>query len=132
MMLVTMEKILKDAEDKGYAVPAFNGYNLETVQAILETAEEMRAPVILQVYSRLFTKRLGYYIGILVQWIAREMSVPITLQLVHGKDEEEIIKAIRYGYTGVMIDGSARPLAENIELTRRVVKIAGVAGVSVE
>ena len=61
-MLINLKEILAIAEEKSFAVPAFNTYNMETVMGIISAAEELKSPVILQSYNRLFQSENGYYL----------------------------------------------------------------------
>ncbi len=129
-MLVNLREILAPA--KGYAVPAFNTYNLETVMGVIRGAEEQRAPVIIQVYSRLFKEGSGYYLAPVIMAAARAASVPVCFHLDHGASSVEVVRGIRYGCSGIMIDASKRPVEENIALTRDIVRQCGYAGIPVE
>lgn len=131
-MLVGLKEILKIAEEKNFAVPAFNVYNMETVMGIMEAAEEMRAPIIIQSYSRLFTNKEGYFVAPIVLAAAKKASVPICFHLDHGAGMTEVVRALRWGATGIMIDKSTLSLAENIAQTKEVVETCASIGVSVE
>ncbi|NLY42652.1 MAG: class II fructose-1,6-bisphosphate aldolase [Clostridiaceae bacterium] len=131
-MLVTGKQILDKAHKEGYAVGAFNINNMEILQAIIEAAEEEKAPVIIQT-SEGAIKYAGIdYLSTMVHLAARKASVPVALHLDHGTTYSTIISCIRNGYTSVMIDGSHHPLDENIAVTKEIVKIAHACGVSVE
>lgn len=131
-MLVNLKDILDIAEQKGFAVPAFNTYNMETVMGVIEAAEELNAPVIIQSYSRLFKEGSGYYLAPIVLAAAKKAAVPVCFHLDHGASKLEVTRAIRYGCTGVMIDASAHPLYENIAITKDVVDQCSFAGIPVE
>lgn len=132
MPLVSLKEVLKKAEDGSYAVGAFNCNNMEIVQAIVEAAEAEKAPVIIQA-SQGALKYAGLnYIVSLVRVAAESTWVPVVLHLDHGTDREQVLKALRAGFTSVMLDGSKFPLEENIAITRQVVEIARPMGVSVE
>ncbi len=131
-MLVGLKEILQMAEAGGYAVPAFNVYNMETVMGVAEAAEERRAPVILQIYPRLIKEEAGYYLSPVVLAAAAKATVPVCFHLDHGPSELETTRALRYGATGIMLDASAEPFEKNAALTRRVVETAAYAGVTVE
>ena len=132
MPLVTIKELLKAAEQGNYAVGAFNCNNMEIVQAIVQAAEEENSPVIVQA-SQGAIKYAGLeYITTLTKLAAEQARVPVALHLDHGTSFDQIVKCIRHGFTSVMIDGSAYPLLENIELTNKVVEVAKAAGVSVE
>ncbi|WP_353893195.1 class II fructose-1,6-bisphosphate aldolase [Proteinivorax hydrogeniformans] len=132
MSLVTLRELLKDAQEKNYAVGAFNTNNMEIVQAIIEAAEEERSPVILQA-SQGGVKYAGLdYVVAMVEAAAKNATVPVALHLDHGTSFEQIIKCVRAGFSSVMFDGSKHPLEENIEKTAKVIEIAHAAGLSVE
>jgi ketose-bisphosphate aldolase len=131
-MLVGFKEILAMAEKGSYAVPAFNVYNMETVMGVIQAAEELRSPVIVQSYSRLFKEGNAFYLAPIVLKAAEKATVPVCFHLDHGASEIETTLALRYGCTGIMIDASALPLNENITLTRRVRETCAYAGVTVE
>jgi len=131
-MLVTGKSILDAAHKGGYAVGAFNVNNMEILQAIIEAAEEERAPVIIQT-SEGAIKYAGIdYLSTMVKLAASKATVPVALHLDHGTTYETIIKCMTNGWTSVMYDGSHHPLEENIAHTKAIVKIAHAAGISVE
>lgn len=131
-MLVGLKDVLDIAEKKGFAVPSFNVYNMETVMGIVEAAEEMRAPIIIQSYSRLFTNKEGYFVSPIVLAAAKKASVPICFHLDHGAGTTEVTRALRWGATGIMIDKSTLPFEENAAQTKEIVDMCGAIGVSVE
>ena len=131
-MLVNLNTVLSLAEAGGYAIPAFNVYNMETVMGAVKAAEELRAPVILQVYPRLMKEEAGYYLSPVILAAAKKATVPVCFHLDHGPTELETTRAIRYGATGIMLDGSTLPFEENIALTRRVVETCSYLDVGVE
>lgn len=124
--------MLKDAREGGYAVAAFNIENMEMVKAIVAGAEELNAPVILQVSQS--TSKYGSletYVA-LVAVEAAKTSIPVALHLDHGTSFEIAEAAINAGFTAVMIDGSKLSYEENLDLTKRVVDLAKTKGVVVE
>lgn len=131
-MLVNLGQILDIAEKGGFAVPAFNVYNMETVIGVIEAAEEACAPVIIQSYSRLFTNEEGYFVSPIVLAAAKKASVPVCFHLDHGAGLTEVTRALRYGASGIMIDKSALPLDENIAETKKTVDMCAAVGVPVE
>lgn len=131
-MLVTLKEILAIAEEGNFAIPAFNVYNMETVMGCIEAAEEAKAPVILQSYSRLFTQGSAFYLAPIILKAAESASVPVCFHLDHGASEQETTRAIRYGATGVMIDASAFDFDKNVEITKKVVETAAYIGIDVE
>ena len=131
-MLVTLKQIIDMAEKGGYAIPAFNVYNTETVMGVIKAAEEERAPVIIQVYPRLLNEEVGYYLCPAVIAAARKATVPVCFHLDHGPSELEVMKALRWGATGIMYDGSVHPYEENIANTKHIVETCASIGVEVE
>ena len=131
-MLVGLKEILAMAEEKSFAIPAFNVYNMETVMGIIQAAEEAKAPVIIQVYSRLFAEGEAKYLSPIVLEAAKSASVPVCYHIDHGAGKKEITRAILYGCSSVMIDASALPYDENVALTKEIVESAGYNGMGVE
>ena len=131
-MLYSLERILSLAEKDGYAVPAFNVYNMETVKGVIEAAEEARSPVILQMYSRLATSGVSDLLCPIVLEAAKRATVPVALHLDHGSGEDAVTIALRNGATGIMIDYSTLSLEENIAGTKKVVDMCNLVGVQVE
>ena len=131
MALVTTKELFCSAYDGGYAIGAFNFNNMETVQAISEACREERAPVILQV-SQDVLEHHTYYKKLVEAAVAECPEIPIVWHLDHGSSFEMCKFCIDGGYSSVMIDASAKPLEENITLTRRVVEYAHDHGVTVE
>ncbi len=131
-MLVNLKTVLDIAEKGNFAIPAFNVYNMETVMGVLDAAEEMRAPIIMQVYPRLMKEKAGYFVAPVVLAAAAKATVPVCFHLDHGPSELETTRSLRYGATGIMLDGSTLPFEENIRLTRRVVETCEHVDVQVE
>ena len=134
MALVSAKQILIDAREGKYAVGAFNINNLEWTRAILETAQEMKSPVLLGV-SEGAVKYMGGFktVALLVQGLVEDLNitVPVALHLDHGSYDGSF-KAIEAGFTSVMFDGSHYDFEENLEKTKEVVKFAHERGISVE
>ena len=131
-MLVNLKEILSLAEKGGFAIPAFNVYNMETVMGVLNAAEEMRTPVIMQVYPRLMKEETGYFLSPVIKAAAEKATVPVCFHLDHGPSELETTRSLRYGATGIMLDGSKLTFDENIALTKRVVETCSYLDVQVE
>lgn len=131
-MLVNLKQILAMAEEGGYCIPAFNVYNMETAMGVIKAAEEQRAPIIMQVYPRLMKEEAGYYLSPVIIAAAKKASVPVCFHLDHGPSELETTRSLRYGATGIMLDGSTLPFEENIALTKRVVETCKYVDVQVE
>lgn len=131
-MLVTLKEVIDMAERGNFCIPAFNVYNMESVMGVLKAAEEMKAPIIMQVYPRLMKEETGYFLSPVIKAAAERASVPVCFHLDHGPSELETTRSIRYGATGIMLDGSTLPFEENIALTKRVVETCSYLGVQVE
>ena len=131
-MIYDLKKILDIGEENGFAVPAFNVYNLETVMGVMQAAEETGAPVIFQMYSRLFDSQIAQYVAPIIREAMNNMKTPVAFHLDHGAGVPEVLRAFRYGATGVMIDASRKPLDENIAITKGVVEMAAEMGIGVE
>jgi len=132
MPLTSTKEMFRKAYAGNYAVGAFNVNNMEIVQGITEAAQELSAPVILQVSAGARKYASHVYLMKLVEAAVAETNVPISLHLDHGADFEICKSCIDGGFTSVMIDGSHHSFAENIEVTKRVVEYAHARGVSVE
>ncbi len=132
MALVTIKDILTDAREKRYAVPAFDVSSYKMARAVVDVAEELRAPVILMGLTGDMTEEQFDHLSVDLHAIALAAKVPVCTHLDHATDMRLIRKAIHQGYSSVMIDGSTLPLEENIRVTREVVDLAHAYGVSVE
>lgn len=132
MALVSLRTLLDAAEQGKYAVGAFNCNNMEIVQAIVEAADELKSPVIIQASQGAIKYAGLHYVVGLAKLAAEEARVPVALHLDHGTDYNTVIACIRAGFTSVMFDGSQYPKEENIARTKEIVRVARAVGVSVE
>ena len=131
-MLVTLKEILKIAEEKNIAVGAFNCPNLEALEGIIDAAEELDLPVIIQ-FAQGHQEIMDIdRISPIMMIEAKRAKVPVCCHLDHGEDLEYVKKALDLGFTGVMFDGSTLPYEENVEKTRKAVEMAHAVGASVE
>jgi len=132
MPLVTTREMLLRAQAGHYAVGAFNVENMEMVMAVVQAAEESRAPVIMQTTpSTVKYAGLDYYLA-MAKAAAERATVPVAMHLDHGDSFELAMQALRTGYTSIMIDGSHDSFEDNIALTRRVTEACAPSGVPVE
>ncbi|HCM27391.1 MAG TPA: ketose-bisphosphate aldolase [Treponema sp.] len=131
-MLVSLVDVLKEASAGAWAVPAFDCTEDLMIRPILDTCEAQGSPVILMALEHDLVGRGFDYIASIVRGVAPKYSVPIVLHLDHATRPDLVAKAIDYGFTSVMYDGSALPFSENVRVTRQVVKIAHAHGVAVE
>jgi len=132
MPLINPLKIIQRAKAEQKAVVAFNVHNLETIQAVVEGAWEMRAPVIIQTTPGTLKHAGIEYIGAIVKKASELYDIPIALHMDHCPSFDTIVACIRNHYTSVMIDGSHLPYAENVELVSKVVEMAHAIGIQVE
>ncbi len=132
MSLVTTKQMLLDAQKGGYAVGAFNVENMEMVQAVIEAAQELRAPVIMQT-TPTTVKYAGLdYFYATVRVAAERACVPVAIHLDHGNSFALAMQALRCGYTSIMIDGSHESFEDNAAISRAVVQACHPSGVPVE
>lgn len=127
----TKDMLIK-ARREGYAVPAFNIHNLETIQTVIEAAVEMKSPVILAATPGTMNYAGRAYIQAIAEVAAQENEIPIALHLDHHETLESIEESLKLGTKSVMIDGSHNSFEENIELTKTVVELAHSYGATVE
>lgn len=132
MILVPATKLLQEAKEGKYAIGAFNFYGLGDFQGLVAASEETQLPF-LAMASQSAIKYSGIeYLSAIAQTAATIKTVPFSLHLDHGQSFELVIRAVRVGFTSVMIDGSKLPYDENVALTRKAVEAAHVVGVTVE
>ena len=132
MELQNSKQILHDALVGGYGVGAFNFVNMEMVKCILDTAEAKKSPVIIQCSTGAIKYAGAKVLADIAKDYVKDMTVPVCLNLDHGKTFEDCKNAIDAGFTNVMIDASSLPKEENIALTKRVVEYAHARNVTVE
>jgi fructose-bisphosphate aldolase, class II len=130
-MLTTGKAILDVANEHNFAVPAFNISDYAMFNGIVEISEAKSAPVILGIHPD-EVKHVGVEMIAAVTQRAHRSSVPIAIHWDHGANYEQILTAIRNGFTSVMIDGSSLPFEENVALSKKVVDAAHAVGLSVE
>lgn len=131
-MLVSLKELMKDAEEKGYAVGAFNAVNFESLVAIIEAAEETGKGVILNHAEVHFPLMPLEMIGPVMVDMAKKAKVPVCVHLDHGESLETCMKAIRLGFSSVMLDASGDDYEENVTQTAMICRLAHSVGVTVE
>ncbi|MDO4168597.1 MAG: class II fructose-1,6-bisphosphate aldolase [Lachnospiraceae bacterium] len=132
MALVTTKQLLLDAQKGGYAIGAFNVENMEMVQAVIEAAEELESPVIMQTTPSTVKYADVDYFFANVATAAKKAKVPVVMHLDHGSSFELAMEAYRAGYTSIMIDGSHESFEGNIEVSKKVADACHPGGVPVE
>lgn len=131
-MLVTLKEILNEASNNEYAVAGFNVFGYEDAAMVTEAAEELNIPVILMTNRDAIIHMPIQILGNILTDLARDAKVPVCVHLDHGKSVEEVVSAIKAGFSSVMYDGSQLPLEENIKTTKEIAEIAHHFGVSIE
>lgn len=132
MSLVSSKQLLLDAQSGRYAVCAFNAENMEMVIAILKTAGENKAPVIIQTTSSTLKYASPEMFFGMVKAASVQYDTPVALHLDHGSSYELAMHCARAGYTSVMIDGSQLPFEKNISLVQKVVEDCKMLHIPVE
>ncbi|AVQ18639.1 tagatose bisphosphate family class II aldolase [Fusobacterium mortiferum] len=130
--MINSKELLLHAQKNGYAVPAFNCHNLETIQVIVETANELRSPVIIAGTPGTFDYAGRDYIQSIVETAAKKYNIPIILHLDHHTKIEDIEASLKLGTKSVMIDASHHSYDENIAIVKKVVEIAHKFDATVE
>lgn len=131
-MLVTSKELFNLAEEGKFAIPATNFIDLDSARTYVDTAEELKLPLILafaQQHEEFISLEEAALIG---KYLAKKSSMPVVLHLDHGQDFDFIKRAISLGFSSVMIDASKDTLEENIRKTKEVVEYAHQHGVVVE
>lgn len=132
MPLMSPLPYIKKARERGCAIAAFNIHNLETLQAVVEGAADLRSPVIIQT-SPGTLKHAGLdYVAACCRVAADQHDVPMALHMDHCRDFDTLVRCLRAGYTSLMVDASHLSFEDNITLTRRVVDMGRAVGVPVE
>lgn len=132
MSIISTKYVLEKAQKGGYAVPAFNIHNLETLQVVVEAAAEMKSPVILAGTPGTYSYGGVENIVGIVEALSKEHDIPLSLHLDHHEDFDDIKYKIDAGIRSAMIDGSHLSFEENVELVRKVVELSHRNDVSVE
>lgn len=132
MSSISVKELLEHATVHKYGVPAINVFNYESVKWAIEAAEGERLPVIIQVYPG-FREHIDLkYIADFAKDMAAKAAVPVAVHLDHSNTFEIAVAGIRDGFPSVMLDGSTLPFEENVQMTKEVIRVAGIFGVDVE
>lgn len=116
-MLATLQSVLTKAQRGKYAVGAFNVSNLEQAQAVVAAAVALRSPVIINTSEKALAYAGRKNLATIVQTLARNVRVPVALNLDHGRHLTTVKACLRDGWTGIMFDGSELPYEQNIRKT---------------
>lgn len=132
-MYVSMKGMLERANQNNYAVMAINCFNIETVRAVIQAAQEMKAPIIINIVQEHMVNHCdSALIAPIVKALAERASVEVALNFDHGTELPLLKKALHDGYTSIMIDASQYDFEENIAKTKEMVKFAEQFDASVE
>ena len=131
-MLVTMNEILRDAKQGGYGVGFFNAVNVEMARAVIETAQELRAPVMVGTAEVLLPamslERVAEYLLPMVE----KAAVPVCVHYDHGLTFDKCMQALRLGFTSIMYDCSTQDYESNAAKVAEMVRICHAMGATVE
>lgn len=134
MKLCDSKTLAVQAAEKGYGIPALNtnGATYDITRAIIEASEELQSPLIIQCYELNLGYRGYEYFTMLVNHLAGNCTIPISIQLDHGKSLTSVLRAVKAGFTTVMIDYASLSLEENIAGTNQIIELVRPLGVAVE
>ncbi|MBC1540338.1 class II fructose-bisphosphate aldolase [Listeria seeligeri] len=132
-MYVSMKGMLQRANEGNYAVMAINCFNLETARAVIDAAQELRAPIIIDLLQEHLDTHLGSrFLTKPIIKMAEEASVEVAINLDHGQDVAIVKQCLADGFSSVMMDASSSPYEENVAITKEMVKFSEVYNASVE
>ncbi|MDR1011456.1 MAG: class II fructose-bisphosphate aldolase [Opitutaceae bacterium] len=134
MRLYNAKQLCDKAAAKGFAIPALNnnGGSYDIGRAIIEASEELQSPLIIQCFEPNLEYRGFDYAGKLIRELAAGITIPMAIALDHGSSPQTVLRAVRAGFTHVMIDYAHKPIAENIAGTKLVLDLVRPLGISVE
>jgi len=134
MKLYNAKHLCDQAAAKGFGIPALNnnGGTYDIGRAIIEAAEELQSPLIIQCYEPNLEYRGFDYAGQLIRFLAAATTVPLVIALDHGKNPVSVLRAVKAGFTHVMIDYADRPLEQNVRGTQEIINLVSPLGISVE
>ena len=130
-MLINGKDLLAVANANNFAVPAFNVSDYAMNNALFDICEELRAPWIIAIHPD-EVAHIGRDVILAMREHAHRSSVPVAIHWDHGGTYNQMLSAIQFGFTSVMIDGSTLPFEENVALTKKVAEAAHEVGLSVE
>lgn len=130
-MLYNMKDLLSVAKKNKFAVPAFNICSFDMLKGIMEEVENQNAPVILEIHPDEIDYLGDNFISVVQQYALRS-PVPVVIHLDHGASIKDVMRAIKNGYTSVMIDASTQNYEDNKKITKEVVALSHDVNVSVE
>ncbi|CEP80161.1 tagatose-bisphosphate aldolase subunit GatY [Paraclostridium sordellii] len=132
MSLISTKEILEKAQNEGYAVPAFNIHNLETIQVVLKAARDLKSPVILAATPSTVKYADENYLLAIMNTATQLNDIPIAFHLDHHENVDDIKRIIKLGCKSVMIDASKHEFDENVSIVKDIVNFAHKYGTTVE
>ena len=134
MKLRNAKQLCDIAAAKGFGIPALNnnGGSYDVGRAIIEAAEELQSPLIIAEYEPNLEYRGYDWAGTVIKFLAADTTIPICVALDHGKTPQSIARAVRAGFSHVMIDYADKPLDENVHGTQQIIELVRPLGISVE
>lgn len=130
-MIYTMKDLLQIAKENKFAVPAFNISSYDMLKTIMEEVEYQNSPVIIEIHPDELDYLNDEFVTSVREY-AHNSKVPVVIHLDHGASISDVIRAIKNGYSSVMIDASSESFEDNIAITKKVVELAHSVNVSVE
>lgn len=130
--LPSSKQMLLNAQKEGYAVPAFNIHNLETIQVVLQAASDLKSPVILAATPSTVKYAGEEYLLAIIEKASELNNIPVTFHLDHHENIEDIKRIITLGCKSVMIDASKHEFKENVAIVKDIVDFAHSHGATVE
>lgn len=124
MSLISTKEMLLKAQREGYAIPAFNIHNLETIQVVLQAASDLKSPVILAATPSTVKYANENYLLSIIEKGSKLNDIPLTFHLDHHENVEDIKNIIKLGCKSVMIDASKYEFKKNVEIVKDVVDFA--------
>lgn len=132
MTLITFKEELSKARAEKYAVPMIDVFDMSGVEGVFAALEEKRSPTMLAVYAGFLDHPNGKAFSAYIRTRAESTRVPVSLILDHGGSFEQCARALTYGFTDIMFDGSSLPYEENVAITRMAVLAAHAVGATAE
>ena len=134
MKLYNAKHLCDQAAAKGFGIPALNnnGGTYDIGRAIIEACEELQSPLIIQCYEPNLEYRGFDYAGQLIKFLAADSTIPMAIALDHGKTPVSVMRAVKAGFTHVMIDYADKPLEQNVRGTQEIINLVRPLGISVE
>jgi fructose-bisphosphate aldolase class II len=134
MKLYNAKHLCDQAAAKGFGIPALNnnGGSYDIGRAIIESCEELRSPLIIQCYEPNLEYCGSDYAGQLIRFLAADSTIPMAIALDHGKTPVSVMRAVKAGFTHVMIDYADQPLERNVRGTQEIINLVRPLSISVE